>query len=88
MTRFSRSAPDDASVRGTQCLERLGVRGGDRRRLEAAEPVEHLGRTAERVLHGVLLVEHHPDEQRERAVVEHRVGPGVTGDVDGHLSRP
>jgi len=60
-------------------------------RLDRAKPVEHLRRAAERVLHGVLLVEHHPHEQGERVVGQHLVRGGVAGDVDGHpspLSRP
>jgi hypothetical protein len=41
-------------------------------------------RPAESVLHRILLVEHHPDEERERAVGEDLVGVGFAGDVDGH----
>ena len=51
-----------------------------------AEPVGHLGRAAERVLHRVLLVEHHPRQQRERGLVEDLVGGGVAGDLDGHAA--
>jgi len=36
------------------------------------------------VFHRVLLVQHHPDEQRERVVGQHLVGGIVAGDVDCH----
>src|SRR4051794_13307840 len=35
---------------------------------------------------GVLLVEHHPDQQGERAVGEHLVGGGLLSDLQGHGS--
>src|SRR3954451_21390525 len=76
--------PVDRRRRGAQRLELRRIRRRDRRGIEAAEPVEPLGRPTEGVLHGVLLVEHHADQQRERAVGEHLVCVRVAGDLDGH----
>ena len=67
----------------------LGVGVGDRRRVQRPESLEDLGRSRERALHGELLVEQHPHEQREGIGRQHLVGRGVLGDVqrglhDGH----
>jgi hypothetical protein len=37
------------------------------------------------VLHGVLLIEHHADEQGERGLGQNLVGDLVASDVDGRL---
>src|SRR6478735_3039673 len=69
---------------GAQRGELLGVRGGDLGRFQPSEPVDDLRGTPERVLHRVLLVEQHAQQQGERRVGEHLVGTFVAGDVDGH----
>ena len=65
-------------------LELVWVRGGDGGRFEGAEAAVDLVPAAERVLHAVLLVEHHPDQQGERVLVEDAVGVRVVRDVEGH----
>ena len=54
----------------------------DLARVEAAEPLRQLEGRRERLLHRHLLVEHEPDQQRERALAEEGVGLGVAGEVD------
>jgi hypothetical protein len=61
--------------------ERLDVGRGDLRQGEAVHPVGDLARAGEGVLHRVLLVEEHADEQGERVVVEQLVGGRVAGQV-------
>ncbi len=68
----------------TGVVEGLLGGGGHRLGVEPAEAVEDLGRAPERVLHGVLLVEQHADEQRERALGEHAVCCRVLGNPYGH----
>ena len=56
----------------------------------AAEPALQRRRTAERPLHRHLLVEQHPDEERERIVDEQPVGDVVAGDGErdaGHAAQ-
>ena len=52
----------------------------DPRGIEVAEPALELGRAAERLLDGDLLVEREADEQGERIVGEQAVGVGVAGE--------
>ena len=80
----------DGRRRGAQVGERLRLGGGDRVGRQRAEPVEDLPRPAEGVLHRVLLVEQHPDEQGERVVAQHLVGGLVLGDPDlrSHADQP
>ena len=61
---------------GEQRDERLGIVLGDHPRVEvvAAQPACELGGRPERVFHGDLLVEQHPDQERERVAVQQRVG--------------
>ena len=56
------------------------------RRLERAEPLFQPQRPEERLLHGDLLVEREPDEQRERIFREQLVGRFVHCEVErvGH----
>ena len=56
------------------------------RRVEVAEPLPQLERAEERRLHGHLLVEREPDQERERVACDERVGLVVAGEVEavGH----
>ena len=63
----------------------------DGMRVEGAEPLAERRRAAEGPLHRDLLVEQHPDEERERVGDEERVGVGVAGDREDrsrHGSEP
>ena len=73
----------DRRLRPEQRLE-VGLR--DLGRLERAEPLLQSQRAEERLLHGDLLVEREPDEQRERIVGEQSVGRLVLREVErlGH----
>jgi hypothetical protein len=46
-----------------------------------SETIAELSGTRERRLHGHLLVQQHPDEQRERFGGQESIGIRVTGDV-------
>jgi hypothetical protein len=62
---------------------RLDVFGAHRRDgsgVEGSESFPQRRRTTERPLHRYLLIEQHPDEQRERVGDEELVGFGVAGD--------
>ena len=52
----------------------------DPRRIEVAEPALELGRSAECLLDGDLLVEREPDEQGQRILGEEAIGLGVAGE--------
>ena len=62
--------------RGEHRDERVGIVLGEHARVEvvAAEPPRELGGRPERVFHRDLLVEQHPDQQRERVALQQRVG--------------
>jgi hypothetical protein len=63
-------------------LELGGVGVGDRRGVEAGEPAANLERARKSLLHGDLLVEDEPDEQRQRLLGEKAVGFVVTCEVE------
>ena len=63
--------------RGLLAEHRLEVGLGERPRVEGAEPPPELERARERLLHGDLLVEREPDEQRERIGPEQRARLGI-----------
>ena len=65
---------------------RVGAR--DLAGVEAAQPLLQLQRAEERRRHRHLLVEHEPDQERERLRGDQRVGLGVPGEVQrlGHGS--
>ena len=56
------------------------VRGGER---VDAHPVGQQPRRPEGTLHRELLVEQHPDQQRERVAAQQFVSGGVLGDAEG-----
>ena len=51
---------------GPLAEDRLEVGGGELRGVERADPLAQHERPRERLLHRHLLVEHEPDQQRER----------------------
>ena len=61
-------------------VQRGRVHRGDPGGVEVAEPALQVGRSAERLLDGHLLVEREPDQQRQRFVDEQAVGIGVAGE--------
>jgi len=56
------------------------IHGRDACRVEVAETALELGRAAERLLHGHLLIEREPDQQGERLDDEQAVRGGVAGE--------
>jgi hypothetical protein len=64
--------------------ELLGVGLGDPADVEPAHARGDLGRSRERRLHRDLLVQEHPDQERERVGVEQAVRVGVAGQPEGH----
>jgi hypothetical protein len=63
----------------------LGVGGSDGGGVEArhTHPLGQVVGRPERLLHGDLLVEQHPDQERQRIGQEQLVGGGVPGDGEG-----
>ncbi len=64
----------------------LRIHGRDARRVEVADPPLQLGRSAERLLDGDLLVQREADQQRERFGDKQAVGIVVAGERErgGH----
>ncbi len=60
--------------------ELVGIGLGDKRTIERfTEPLLEEIRTVESSFHGELLVEQHPDEQRQSVLCEEPVGIGIAG---------
>ena len=57
-----------------QCREFLGVVVGDFAGVDPADAVGDLLRAGKRRLHRVLLIEQHPDQQREGIGFQQRIG--------------
>ena len=74
--------PVDRRRLAAQLLERLRVGGRDRRGLEGAEATEHLPAAAERVLHAVLLVQHHAHHECKRVFVKNLVSGWFARDLE------
>ena len=70
-----RSLPEDVG-------QRLRIHLGDAARIQVAESALQLQRSAERLLHGHLLVEREADQQRQRIGGEQPVGLVVAGEVE------
>ena len=65
-----------------QCGELVRVVVGDLGRVEAAHPVGDLLGTTEGGFEWYLLVQHHPDQQREWILGEQLVGYGILAQME------
>ena len=61
-------------------VDRFGTHGRDLMGVEPTQTRLERRRTLERPLHRDLLVEQHPDQQRQGIVDEELIGVGITGD--------
>jgi hypothetical protein len=74
----------DGRRRRAQRLELVRVGRCDGRGVERAEPGQDLPATSEGVLHSILLIQHHPQDDRDRVLVENGVSLRCAGDLEAH----
>ncbi len=79
--RHRAGEPVDGGRLAEERLELARVGRGDRAGVERAESALELQRAGERRLHGYLLVEREPDQQRERILGDELVGLVVAREV-------